>query len=64
MRILCALKEAEDRGEVAKDTSLNAAECLWRALWTDDKNTSEESVMESVLDPILPGGWDKWKNVC
>ena len=64
MRIICALKDAEDRGEIKKDTSLDVAEALWRALWVEDKNTSEESVMQSVLDPILPGGWEKWKYVC
>jgi hypothetical protein len=34
------------------------------ALWTENKNTCEESVIAEVLDPILPGGWEKWKYVC
>jgi hypothetical protein len=63
MRIICALKDAEDRGEVSKDISLKVAERLWLALWKDDKNTSEEAVMQETLDPILPGGWEKWKYV-
>jgi hypothetical protein len=63
MRIVCALKDAEDRGEVPKDISLDVAEKLWLALWTKDLNTSEEAVMQSELDPILPGGWEKWKHV-
>jgi hypothetical protein len=63
MRIICALKDAEDRGEVPKDISLDVAERFWLALWTRDKNTSEEAVMEAELDPILPGGWEKWKHV-
>lgn len=63
MRIICALKDAEDRGEVDKDLPLKVADRLWRALWTEDKNTSEESVMQSELDPLLPGGWEKWKYV-
>ena len=63
MRICCALKEAEDRGEVEKDISLKVAERLWRALWKEDKNTSEELVMRTYLDPILPGGWEKWEYV-
>lgn len=64
MRIICALKDAADHGEVDKDISLKVAERLWRALWTEDKNTSEESIMQTELDPILPGGWEKWKYVC
>jgi hypothetical protein len=63
MRIVCALKDAEGRGEVPKDISLDVAEKLWLALWTKDMNTSEEAVMQSELDPILPGGWEKWKPV-
>ena len=63
MRIICALKDAEARGEVDKDLPLKVADRLWRALWTEDKNTSEESVMEAELDPLLPGGWEKWKYV-
>lgn len=63
MRIICALKDAEDRGEVDKDLSLKVADRLWRALWTEDKNTSEELVMQTELDPVLPGGWEKWKYV-
>ena len=63
MRIICALKDAEDRGEVEKDLPLKVADRLWRALWTEDKNTSEESVIEAELDPLLPGGWEKWKYV-
>lgn len=63
MRIICALKDAEDRGEVSKDISLRVAEQLWQALWTEDKNTSEEAVIQKELDPILPGGWEKWKHV-
>jgi hypothetical protein len=63
MRIICALKDAEVRGEIPKDTSLKVAERLWLALWREDKNTSEEAVMQAELDPILPGGWDKWKHV-
>jgi hypothetical protein len=63
MRIICALKDAEDRGEVSKDITLRVAERLWLALWAEDKNTSEEAVMQKELDPILPGGWEKWKYV-
>jgi len=63
MRIICALKDAEVRGEVPKDISLDVAERLWLALWREDKNTSEEAVMQAELDPILPGGWKKWKHV-
>jgi len=63
MRIICALKDAGDRGEVDKDLSIKVAERLWRALWTENKNTSEESVMKAELDPLLPGGWEKWKYV-
>lgn len=63
MRIICALKDAEHRGEVDKDLSLKVADRLWRALWTEDKNTSEESVMQNELEPLLPGGWEKWKHV-
>jgi hypothetical protein len=63
MRILCALKDAADRGEVDPNLPLKVAERLWQALWTDDKNTSEESVMQAELNPLLPGGWEKWKYV-
>jgi hypothetical protein len=64
MRIVCALKDAADKGEVEKDLDLKIADRLFRALWTEDKNTSEESVLQVELDPILPGGWEKWKYVC
>jgi len=63
MRIICALKDAADRGEVDPSIPLKVAERLWKALWTEDKNTSEEPVMEAELGPILPGGWEKWKYV-
>jgi hypothetical protein len=64
MRVLVALNDAADRGEFSKDIVEKAADRLWTALWTENKNTSEESVMAEVLDPILPGGWEKWKYVC
>ena len=60
MRIICALKDAADRGEVDRDLPLQIAERLWLALWTEDKDTSQESVMKAELDALLPGGWDKW----
>jgi hypothetical protein len=63
MRIICALKDAADRGEVDPKLPLKVAERLWQALWEEDKNTSEESVMQAELEPILPGGWEKWKYV-
>jgi len=63
MRIICALKDAEVRGEVPKDISIDVAKRLWLALWREDKNTSDEAVMQAELDPILPGGWEKWKHV-
>lgn len=63
MRIICALKDAEVRGEVPKDISIDVAKRLWLALWREDKNTSEEAVMQAELDPILPGGWEQWKHV-
>lgn len=63
MRIICALKDAADRGEVDASLPLKVAERLWQALWTEDKNTSEESVMEAELGPMLPGGWEMWKYV-
>ena len=63
MRIVCALKDAADRGDVAKDTDLKIAERLWKALWTEEKDTSDEAVMQTELEPLLPGGWDKWKYV-
>ena len=63
MRIICALKDVADRGEVDPALPVKVAERLWMALWTEDKNTSEESVMQAELDPLLPGGWEKWKYV-
>jgi hypothetical protein len=63
MRIICALKEAADKGEVDEELPLKVAYRLWTALWIEDKNTSEESIMQSELDPLLPGGWEKWKYV-
>jgi hypothetical protein len=60
MRVICALKDAADRGEVDKELPLIAADRLWRALWTEDKDTSQESIMEAELGPLLPGGWTKW----
>ena len=63
MRIVCALQDAADKGEINKDVVWKVTERLWKALWSEDKNTSEESVMQAELDPILPGGWDKWKHV-
>jgi len=63
MRVICALKDAADRGEVEADVVDKVADRLWYALWTENKNTSEEAVMEKELDPILPGGWEKWKYV-
>jgi hypothetical protein len=63
MRIICALQDAADTGEIAKDIPWTVAERLWKALWTEDKNTSDEAVMQAELDPLLPGGWEKWKYV-
>jgi hypothetical protein len=63
MRILVALKDAADRGEVSLDLVEKVADRLWVALWTEDKNTSEESVLAQLLDDIIPGGWEKWKHV-
>ena len=63
MRIICALKDAADLGVVDKDLPLKVAERLFKALWTEDKNTSEELVMQSELGSLLPGGWEKWKYV-
>jgi hypothetical protein len=64
MRIVVALKDAADRGEIDKDVVQKVADRLWRAVWVEDKNTSDESVMQKELDSILPGGWEKWKHVC
>jgi len=63
MRILCAVQDAADKGDVAKDIPWKVAERLWLALWTENKNTSDEGVMHNELDSILPGGWEKWKYV-
>lgn len=63
MRIVLALNDAEDRGEIDRDIVFKVIDRLWMALWAEDKNTSEESVIQSELDPILPGGWEKWKYV-
>lgn len=63
MRIVCALQDAADKGEIAEDIPLKVAERLWKALWTEDKNTSDEAVMQAELDTLLPGGWEKWKYV-
>jgi hypothetical protein len=60
MRVICALQDAANKGEIDQEIPLIATDRLCRALWTEDKNTSEESVMEEELDPILPGGWAKW----
>jgi len=64
MRIICALQDAANAGEIDKDIPWKVAERLWLALWTENKNTSEESVMAAELDSLLPGGWEKWKYVC
>jgi hypothetical protein len=63
MRVICALQGAADKGQIDKNVPWNVAERLWKALWTEDKNTSDESVMQAELDPLLPGGWEKWKYV-
>jgi hypothetical protein len=63
MRIVLALNDAADRGEIDRDVVWKVLDRLWIALWAEDKNTSEESVMQSELNPILPGGWEKWKFV-
>jgi hypothetical protein len=63
MRILVALKDAADRGEITHSMVEKVADRLWKGLWIEDRNTSEEAVMADLLDPILPGGWEKWKYV-
>jgi hypothetical protein len=63
MRILCALHDAVDKDEIDQNIPRTVAERLWKALWTEDKNTSEERIMQAELDSLLPGGWDKWKYV-
>ena len=63
MRIICALQDAADKGEIEKDIPLKVAERLWKALWTEDKNTSDETIMQAEIDSLIPGGWEKWKYV-
>ena len=63
MRLVVALQDAANRDEVDKEVVVKVTERLWKALWTEDKNTSDESVMQSELDSLLPGGWEKWKHV-
>jgi 2-hydroxychromene-2-carboxylate isomerase len=60
MRILCALKDAVGKGVVKPEVPILVAKRLWRALWLENKNTSELDVMQLELDTLLPGGWTAW----